>query len=81
MLLAVEEFIPDLLPFIHSVYCSNSVLVWDDVMVLSSDGVHQGDPYGPLLFCLSIHKLCNKLPSDYFTSTLIMAHMEEIMST
>ena len=33
-------------------------------MVLSSEGVQQGDPLGPLLFCLSIHKMCVKLKSE-----------------
>ena len=67
MLLAVEEFIPDLLSFVHSVYSSDSFLLWDDMLVLSSEGVQQGDQLGPLLFCLTIHKLCNKLPSDFST--------------
>ena len=67
MLLAVEEFTPDLLPHIHSVYSSDSFLLWGDEMVLSSEGVQHGDPLGPLLFCLTIHKLCNKLPYDFAT--------------
>ena len=39
-------------------------------MVLSSEGVQLGDQLGPLLFCLMIHKLCNKLSSDFSTSYL-----------
>lgn len=52
MLAAVEEYIPDLLPFVYSVYCSPSYLRWGEEVLLSSEGVQQGDPLGPLLFCL-----------------------------
>ena len=33
--------------------------------VQSAEGVQQGDPLGPLLFCLTIHSLIQKLPSNY----------------
>ena len=64
MLLAVEEFIPELLPFIHSVYCESSSLMWGTDIIQSSERIQQGDPLGPLLFCLSIHKMCTKLQSE-----------------
>ena len=44
---AVEEYIPELLPFVHSVYCSSSFLSWGNEVLLSSEGVQQGDPMGP----------------------------------
>ena len=65
MLLAVEELIPEILPFVHSVYCSPSFLMWGEEVIYSSEGVQQGDPLGPLLFCLTIHKLCMKLKSEF----------------
>ena len=65
MLLAVEELIPEILPFVHSVYCSPSFLMWGEEVIYSSEGVQQGDPLGPLLFCLTIHKLCKKLTSEF----------------
>ena len=64
VLLAVEEFIPALLPFVHSAYCVTSSLMWGSEVVKSSEGVQQGDPLGPLLFCLAIHKMCAKLKSE-----------------
>ena len=42
MLLAVEEFISELHPFIHSSYCLSSSLMWENDVVLSSEGVQQG---------------------------------------
>ena len=35
--------------------------------MVSSEGVQQGDTLGTLLFCLTIHKLCNKLKSEFST--------------
>ena len=66
VLLAVEEFIPALLPFVHSAYCVASSLMWGSEVVESSEGVQLGDPLGPLLytFCLEIHKMCAKLKSE-----------------
>ncbi len=43
-----------LYPFIHSAYSSPSSLFWEDKTLLSAEGVQQGDPLGPLLFCLCI---------------------------
>ena len=63
-LLAVEEFIPALLPFVHSAYCVASSLMWGSEVVESSEDVQQSDPPGPLLFCLAIHKMCAKLMSE-----------------
>ena len=33
MMLAVKEFIPELFPFVHSVYCDSSSLMWGDEVV------------------------------------------------
>ena len=66
-LLAVEEFIAELFPFSHYIYCCDSFLLWCDEVVLSLEDVQQGDPLGPPLFCLTIHKLSNKLCSEYVT--------------
>ena len=65
MLCAVKKFIPELLPYVHSAYSTKSVLLWDKVEITSSEGIQQGDPIGPLLFCLSIHDLVSSLKSEY----------------
>jgi len=64
MLKAVEELVPDLLPFVHSVYCKPSSLFWGDKILQSSEGVQQGDPLDTLLFCLTIHHLTLQLRSE-----------------
>ena len=65
MLDAIKEFIPELLPFISSAYSALSVLLGEGEQILSSEGIQQGDPIGPLLFCISIHKLVSCLTSEF----------------
>ena len=64
LLEAVRELAPGLLEFVHSAYSSPSVLYWADRTLQSAEGVQQGDPLGPLLFCLTIHELCSHLQSE-----------------
>ena len=64
MLEAVQRLAPSIYPFVHSVYSSPSSLFWSDKIIQSSEGVQQGDPLGPLLFCLTIHHVCSLLKSE-----------------
>ena len=57
MLEAVTLSCPDLLPFVTSAYGSSSHLWLGDRLLSSEEGVQQGDPLGPLLFCITIHPL------------------------
>ena len=45
-------------------YYSPSSLFWLDRTIQSAEGVQQGDPLGPLLFCLSIHHIVQQLESE-----------------
>ena len=65
MLLAVQMFAPDLFPLAYSSYASSSLLFWGDQVIESAEGVQQGDPLGPLLFCLAIHPLVSQLESEF----------------
>ena len=64
MLEAVHHLAPSIYSFVHSVYSSSSSLFWSDKIIQSSEGVQQGDPLGPLLFCLTIHHMCSSLKSE-----------------
>ena len=64
MLEAVQKLAPGLFPFVHSAYSSTSTLFWADNTLQSAEGVQQGDPLGPLLFCLTIHELGSQLESE-----------------
>ena len=65
MLEAVQTLAPEIYPFVHSVYSSESTLLWGDKSIQSSEGVQQGDPLGPLLFCLAIHHHGTQLSSEF----------------
>jgi len=54
MLEAVEAHVPELLPFLIAAYSQASHLQFGEFHVLSDEGVQQGDPLGPLLFCLTV---------------------------
>ena len=73
MLASVEQLAPSIFPFIHSVYSASSSLFWDDSVIHSCEGIQQGDPLGPLLFCLSIQHLLLALHSE-----LRMSYLDDI---
>ena len=64
MLEALRRLAPCLISFVYFAYSSPSSLFWGDKIIKSSEGVQQGDPLGPLLFCLTIHRLCSQLKSE-----------------
>ena len=64
MLMTVRESIPELFRFVHSAYAQTSPLFCTDQVVESSEGVQQGDPLDPMLFCLTIHPTVEKLRSE-----------------
>ena len=72
VLAAVLEHSPGLYPFVHFVYSSPSSLFWSDRTVDSAEGVPQGDPLGPLLFCLCIHDL-----GAQFRSELALLYLDD----
>ena len=82
VLLAVLNHVPELYPFVHSAYSSPSTLFWADKTIQSEEGVQQGDPLGPLLFCLGIHRLCSSLLSElavfYLDDGTIGGSVEEL---
>ena len=65
MLQAAHLHIPEIFPFIFSCYSTPSLLLLGDTSILLAEGVQQGDPLGPLLFCLVIHPLVLRLKSEF----------------
>ena len=55
MLRSVASTVPGIYRFCHLCYNQPSVLRFVNRILLSQEGPRQGDPLGPLLFCVSIH--------------------------
>ena len=62
--LSLSEIAPEIFPFVFSSYSSTSYLQFGNTTILSAEGIQQGDPLGPLLFCLTIHSLVSELKSE-----------------
>ena len=60
---AVSKHIPSLFKYVHSSYAVSSFLAFGSDLIYSEEGVQQGDPLGPLLFCLTIHPIISHLSS------------------
>ena len=54
-------------------YGSTSVLKYSSRQILSQEGVQQGDPLGPLIFCLSIHPTLQLLKTEF-----VVGYMDDI---
>ena len=80
MLQAVSNLAPELAPFVLASYSEPSTLFWGETSLRSSEGVQQGDPLGPLLFCLTIHKLTSQLESEFCLSTLTTGPWEGMLN-
>ena len=65
MFWAVHDIAPQVLPLVLSAYSSPSSLFFGDFVIDSCEGVQQGDPLGPLLFCLTINPIVPELNSEF----------------
>jgi hypothetical protein len=58
-----RDHVPSLFPTILQAYGSLSHLLFGDEVVQSAEGLQQGDPLAPPLFCLAIHSLVQSFKS------------------
>jgi hypothetical protein len=63
-LTAVANILPDIYRFCHIAYQPTSILKYGSQEIDSQEGAQQGDPLGPLLFCLGIQSLLTSLASN-----------------
>ncbi|KAL0217751.1 hypothetical protein RCL1_008600 [Eukaryota sp. TZLM3-RCL] len=66
-----------LLPYFNNVYSLKSQLIFHSFSVLSASGVKQGDPLGPLLFCLALHSVLEKFKIA-FPQLDIVGYMDDL---
>ena len=65
MLKSVLEKARLVFPLAFTSYCQPSFLFFGNYIIHSCEGVQQGDPLGPLLFCLAIQDLITSLKSEF----------------
>jgi len=65
MLQEVHSIIPELYAFTHQAYAAESMLQFGQHVVRSQMGPQQGDPMGPLLFCLPLQPALRSLDSSF----------------
>ena len=61
---AVRQELPELYAFVYMCYKDTSLLNFGEHLLQSDEGVQQGDPLGPLLYCASTMKLVRSMTSD-----------------
>jgi hypothetical protein len=67
------QALPQLLPYATSTIGSSSDLQFADFRLQSEEGAQQGDPLGPLYFCLVIMKLLESMLSE-----LVLGYLDDI---
>jgi hypothetical protein len=63
MMSAINELIPEIAPYCYLSYAEESQLKFGTYSIQSGVGPQQGDPLGPLLFCLPLQPTLLKLSS------------------
>ena len=70
MLEAVARHRPDHLAFANAAYGSPSLLRAGESNIMSAKGIQQGDPLGPLLFCLALDEPLKGVRSEFVSGYL-----------
>jgi hypothetical protein len=60
----VRSRCPEIFPYVSSGYEVDSVLLYNTRVIPSQEGVQQGDPIGPMLFCAAIHSIIQKVSCE-----------------
>jgi len=70
---AIAKHFPELLPYATSTMNSPSDLHFGEFVMLSEEGAQQGDPLGPLYFCLVFKELLESLQSE-----LVLGYLDDV---
>ena len=73
MLSSINALLPEIAPYCHLSYAESSQLKFGKYTILSMVGPQQGDPLGPLLFCLPLQPALLKL-----SSALAFGYLDDI---
>ena len=82
MLETIYKTVPEICKFCHLSYSQPTKLRYGSRSILSEEGTQQGDPLGPLLFCITIllllHMLRSELVVGYIDDITIGGHISTI---
>ena len=84
MLHAVYSVLPELASYCHLAYADASTLKFGSFSLLSQMGPQQGDPLGPLLFCLPLQPIlmsCSSPVTLGYLDDLTLGGEESIVTT
>lgn len=70
---AVAKHFPELLPFVSSTVVDSSDLQFGEYILQSQEGAQQGDPLGPLYFCLVFKDILQSLRSE-----LVLGYLDDV---
>jgi hypothetical protein len=73
MLEAIYQQVPEIYAYCHLAYSETTILKYNNRSISSDEGIQQGDPLGPTLFCLTIHPMLQSLSSE-----LRVGYMDDI---
>ncbi|GAU96968.1 hypothetical protein RvY_08332-1 [Ramazzottius varieornatus] len=80
LLRVIRDSLPKYFPFAWQSYRYPSKLLFGQRTLESARGVQQGDPLGPLLFCVLIQKLTSPLNVWYLNDGTIGGKIETVLS-
>ena len=75
ILKAVHDATPDCYAYVHSAYSAASHLFIGSEIISSEEGVQQGDPLGPMLFCMAVHPLLTACKTELKILTTLLLEM------
>jgi hypothetical protein len=79
----VQTLCPEIFNYISSSYSTDSILSFNEKTISSQEGAQQGDPIGPLLFCLAIQPIIRKISCKlniwYLDDGTIGDSLEEVL--
>jgi len=58
------KYVPELFKFVEAAYAQDSILTFGSFKIQSAEGLQQGDPLVPLLFCLAVHDVLSLCDTD-----------------
>ena len=70
---AVFNTVPEIYKFCHLSYSQSTKFRYGSRSISSKEGTQQGDPLGPILFCIAIQPLLHMLRSE-----LVVSYIEDI---